>query len=186
LFAPPVAACADFLIAWLDANRIERCHVVANSLGCQISADLAFRHPERVATLTLTGPTTDRAAHSPLRQFLRLCTELIREPARLWSDHVVDFFRAGPIRTGTMIRQMFRDRIEEKLPSIAAPTLVVRGEHDAIAPERWVRECAALLPNAQHVTIPGAAHCAHYTEPEKTMRAIQAFIATRQPGAHEA
>jgi pimeloyl-ACP methyl ester carboxylesterase len=171
---------ADVVIHWLDASGIQRCHLVANSLGCQVAADLAARHPERVASVTLTGPTIDSAAHSLPRQAARLATELLREPPRLWANHVVDFFRAGPLRIISMISQMFRDRIAEKLPMITAPALVLRGENDPIAPEGWIKECATLLPRGEGRAIPDSAHCAHYTHPGQTARAILDLIASHQ------
>ena len=32
------------------------------------------------------------------------------------------------------------DRIEDKMPGVVAPTLIVRGERDPLVPERWVRK----------------------------------------------
>lgn len=173
--APSVPAMAEALVHWLEASGIAECHLIANSMGCQVCADLASRFPDRVASLTLIGPTIDPAARSILWQSVRLAGELLREPLRLWLDHLVDFFRAGPWRCLTMVSAMFRDDITAKLPRIAAPSLVVRGEKDAIAPESWTREAARLLPNGRHVTLPGA-HCVHYTHPGVTAGTILSLI----------
>lgn len=177
-----VPAFAEALARWLDAAGIERCHLVANSLGCQICADFAARFPRRVATLTLIGPTIDPAAHTIPRQALRLAAELLREPVRLWLNHLVDFLRAGPRRVWTMVLVMFADRIDRKLPRISAPTFVLRGERDPIAPESWTREAARLLPNGRPLTLPRAGHCVHYSHPVETARAILAFIDAAEDG----
>jgi pimeloyl-ACP methyl ester carboxylesterase len=52
----------------LDALGVERAHLVGLSMGGGISQELAARHPERVATLTLiaTSPAGRRADRSPL------------------------------------------------------------------------------------------------------------------------
>jgi pimeloyl-ACP methyl ester carboxylesterase len=80
--APSIPKLAEALVDWLAASDIAECHLIANSMGCQVCADLAARFPERVASLTLTGPTIDPAAHSVPRQALRLVGELLREPPR--------------------------------------------------------------------------------------------------------
>jgi len=180
--APSVPASAEALAQWLDAAGIERCHLVANSLGCQICVDFAARFPRRVATLTLIGPTIDPAAHAIPRQALRLAAELLHEPVRLWLNHLIDFLRAGPRRVWTMIREMFADRIASKLPRVAARTLVLRGERDPIAPESWAMEAARLLPDGHHLTLPRAGHCVHYSHPAETARAILAFIEAAEDG----
>jgi pimeloyl-ACP methyl ester carboxylesterase len=60
---------ADALVAWMDALRLESAHWIGNSFGCQILADLALRHPDRVNRLVLQGPTVDPQART-LRQQL--------------------------------------------------------------------------------------------------------------------
>jgi 2-hydroxy-6-oxonona-2,4-dienedioate hydrolase len=173
--AASVGQLAELLVAWLDAEQIERCHVVANSLGCQVCADLATRVPDRVATLTLIGPTVDPAAHSIPRQIMRLMVDLLRDPPRLLLNQIVDVLRAGPRRSFGMAREMFRDRIASKLPRIPVRSLVIRGAHDPIAPEEWVRVAARLLPNGECLTLPDAAHCVHYSRPVETALVIRNF-----------
>jgi 2-hydroxy-6-oxonona-2,4-dienedioate hydrolase len=177
LRAPSVPALATFLSQWLDAAGIERCHVVAHSLGCQIVADLAWRFPHRLASLTLIGPTIDPSAHSIFCQAVRLGMELLREPPRLLLLHVFDFFRAGPYRLLGMIRRMFANRIEGNLSRVCVPALVLRGSRDPIAPADWCQKAARILRAGQSITLEGAAHCVHYTHPEACARAILAFTA---------
>ena len=50
--APSVADLGDVIIEWLSVNKIRRCHLIANSLGCQISAHVATKAPQMVETLT--------------------------------------------------------------------------------------------------------------------------------------
>ena len=39
---------SDALAAWMGGVGVGRAALVGNSLGCQIIADLALRHPERI------------------------------------------------------------------------------------------------------------------------------------------
>ena len=50
---------ADALLDWLDRVGLDRPHLLGNSFGCQVIADLAARHPDRVDRIVLQGPTFD-------------------------------------------------------------------------------------------------------------------------------
>ncbi len=163
---------ANAVVQWLAAAKVGRCHLVANSLGCQIAAHVAVTAPERVASLTLIGATIDPEARSLISQILRLIRDALHEPLRLWTNWIVDFCRMGLPRAIRLTRQMFLDRIEDQLPLIAVPTLVMRGERDPTMPERWARRVTELLRHGRMRTIPGAAHCAHYSHPEVVADAI--------------
>lgn len=169
---------ASVLIEWLEVRGIARCHLVANSLGCQIAAHVAVRAPERVQTLTLIGATIDPAAHSVVRQAWELVCDAWREPMRLWMNWVVDFVRAGLWRTLKTTRRMFADYIERQLPQITAPTLIIRGEHDPTMPERWGAEAARLVPSGRVVTIRGHSHCVHYTCAAEVSRLVREHAST--------
>jgi 2-hydroxy-6-oxonona-2,4-dienedioate hydrolase len=164
---------ADALTEWLDITGIERATLVANSLGGQISVDLAVRRPERVARLVLVGSTMDPAAPSLLAQALRLACDIPREPFRLNVVEARDYLRTGPRRALTTTRMALADPLEDKLTRVAAPTLVVRGEHDPIAPQAWAERMVDLLPDGRAVVIPGAAHAAHWSAADAVARHVE-------------
>ncbi len=174
---PDVPGMARVLSRWLEAEGIPRCHLVANSLGCQVVADWAVQFPRQVCTVTLIGPTIDPASHDILRMAGLILWDGLREPATLLLDHLIDQERAGVGRSVQMIGHMLRDRIETKLPRIAAPGLVLHGEYDPVAPARWAREAAALMPHGEWGTIANGWHCAHYSHPEEVAARILAFTA---------
>jgi 2-hydroxy-6-oxonona-2,4-dienedioate hydrolase len=171
-----VPALADSTAAWMEARGGGEWHLVGNSMGCQVCADVAARHPDAVDTVTLIGMTVDPAAPTLLGQALRLFRDMPREPWRLWLDHVVDYLRAGPRFAIGAMRSMMADRIELKLPRIAAPTLVMRGEHDTVAPRSWTRKGLAMLPRAKFVEIPNGSHAVHYGDPVAVAEAIRRFV----------
>jgi 2-hydroxy-6-oxonona-2,4-dienedioate hydrolase len=72
---------------------------------------------------------------------------------------------------------MLRDPVEEKLPLVEAPTLVVRGGRDLIVSQRWAEEFAALLPRGRLLVVPGAAHAVNYDDPEALADAVLRFLA---------
>lgn len=167
---------ADVLVAWMDAVGIERAALLGNSLGCQIAADVAARHPNRVSHLILVGPTVDPAARTARQQIKRLLLDALRERRTLILLAQLDYLRAGPRRVVGTLRVALRDRIEEKLPRVTAPTLVVRGGRDVLVPQRWAEEVTRLLPNARLVVVPGSAHAVNYSRPDELATAVRQFL----------
>jgi len=99
-----------------------------------------------------------------------------REPVSLGWISLQDYVAAGLRRAWATLKIVLEDKIEEKLPYIQAPTLVVRGSNDPVAPQRWVEEVTRLLPHGNLQIIPGAAHTLNYSAPEEFVRVIQPFL----------
>lgn len=87
-----------------------------------------------------------------------------------------DYARAGLKRVVQTVKMALKDRIEDKLPHIVAPSLVIRGEHDPIVPQRWAEEVCRLLPHGQLAVIPGGAHTLNYTAPDTFVSAMRPFL----------
>jgi pimeloyl-ACP methyl ester carboxylesterase len=167
---------ADAIADWMSAAGIERAHLVGNSFGCQVLAAFAVRHAPRVDRLVLQGPTVDPAARSLPGQFLRLLRNSRREPRGMGWISARDYRVAGARRVWRTIRIVLDDRIEDKLPLIQAPTLIVRGTRDPLVPHGWARRVVELLPHGSLVEIPGAAHTLNFFEADRFVRAIAPFL----------
>ena len=175
---------ADALAAWLGAEGIARPIVLGNSVGCQVVVDFAVRYPDRVERVILTGPTFDPRARSAWRQIGRWLRNAPYERASQLPISVRDYWRCGIRRIIATIRFALADRVEEKLPHVQAPTLVVRGGKDAIVPQGWAEEVARLLPRAELAVIPGAGHTVNYNAPRQLARLVRAFVDGRQEAPH--
>lgn len=167
---------ADALVDWMTAMRFERPVLLGNSMGCQILADLAVRHPSRVERLVLVGPTMDPEARTGRQQFARLVLDSFREAPSQPFVVAFDYMTFGFRRFRQTFYGALQDRIEDKLPQIAAPALVVRGARDPIVPERWAREVASRLPRGRFVAVPGAAHTVNYMAPDALARLLREFL----------
>ena len=167
---------ADALSEWMEAEDLTTAHLAANSFGCQVLAEFAVRHPHQVDRLVLQGPTIDRTARTFWRQVGRLIKNSRRESPRLGTIMLRDYARAGLKRVVQTVRMALKDRIEDKLPHIVAPSLVIRGEHDPIVPQRWAEEVCRLLPHGQLAVIPGGAHTLNYTAPDTFVSAMRPFL----------
>ena len=175
-----LAELADALAAWMQAAGLESAHLVGNSFGCQIIAEFALRPPARIERLVLQGPTVDPSARSLWRQFLRLAQNSSREPKSLGFISLADYWAAGLRRAWATMKIAIADHIEEKLPRVRAPTLVVRGTRDPLVPHDWAARVTHLLPRGSLREIPGAPHTINYSAPDAFVAAIAPFL-----GLHE-
>lgn len=170
---------ADALADWMDALGTTKAHLVGNSMGCQIIAEFALRYPRRIDRLVLQGPTVDPSARSLGQQLCRLIINSSREQRSMGWITWNDYRAAGWKRIRGTIKLALEDRIEDKLPLIKAPTLVVRGQRDALVPQLWAERVTALLPNGKLHVIADAAHTVNYSMPERFAAAIVPFLGLR-------
>ena len=171
---------ARALIGWLEANELRDTVLLGNSFACQIIAELALCRPDLARALVLVAPTVDRHARSVREQLIRLTFDALHEPFSLVPLALYEyFFIVGFSRALQTLRFALADRIEDKLPRVAVPTLVVRGDRDPLVPQQWTEEVTGLLPQARLVVIPHAAHAVNYDAPEELAREVLGFL--REP-----
>jgi pimeloyl-ACP methyl ester carboxylesterase len=171
-----VRGLADWLAAWLRVCALGPVPLVGNSLGCQVIVDLAARCPELVSHAVLQGPTIDPRGRSAPRQVLGWLRDMPLEAPSLGLAMAADYFQAGPLRATATFRAALADRLEDKLPLVTAPTLVIRGDRDQIISEAWARAVARLLPRGELAHLPGGAHTANYTLPHEVAQLVHAFL----------
>ena len=171
-----VPGLADALAAWMQVTGVDRADLVANSFGCQILAEFAVRHPARVRRLVLQGPTVDRHARTKRQQFWRSVINTPNEPSALGLITLRDYAAAGLRRAWATFALVLADRIEDKLPRIQAPALVVRGARDPIVPQEWAVEVTRLLPHGELRVIPGVGHTLNFAAPRQFVDAIRPFL----------
>ncbi len=173
---------ADALAAWLDALGLGPATALGNSVGCQVVAHLAVRHPAAVARLVLAGPTMDPRARTFWQAILRWLKNNRHERLAQLPLSVRDYGAAGLPRLLATLRYALRDRIEAQLPNIRVPTLVVRGERDALVPQDWAEAVTARLPDAALAVLPRAAHTVNFNAPDKLAEVVLPFVQGRGPG----
>lgn len=165
------------LAGWLRATGREGSLLLANSAGCQVVVDLAQHAPELLGPAVLIGPTVDVGARTPVRQLLRLLADVPWERPALWPVLARDYLISGPRRLLATGRALLDDPVEEKLPGLHTPTVVVRGEHDPIAPRAWTHHVAARLPDGRAAEVPGAGHALNHGAPRALAHIVRALLA---------
>jgi pimeloyl-ACP methyl ester carboxylesterase len=161
-----LAALADALGDWIEATGLRRPALVANSMGCQIVTALAARRPDQVGPIVLIGPTVDPARRGARHQLFGALRDSAREPLSLVALTARDDAAVGLRALLATARLVLADRIEDRLPLIEQPTVVVHGEEDGFVSRAWAARVARLLPRGRLVPIAGEPHAVHYTRPD--------------------
>jgi 3-oxoadipate enol-lactonase/4-carboxymuconolactone decarboxylase len=84
------------------------------------------------------------------------------------------------------LRRALDDPIEDKLGDVEAPTLVVRPERDHLAPAAWAERVAELIPEAELVVLPKAAHSIGPRTATRLTALLVPFLAPAEEAAEEA
>jgi pimeloyl-ACP methyl ester carboxylesterase len=182
-------------LAIMDAETIERFHVVGHSMGGLIAQEVALRAPARVKSLALlcTFARGKQAARLTADIVLiglrtRIGTRAMRRSAFLELVMPPALLAEGDrARLAETLRPLFGRDLAEQPPIIMKqlratakydasgrlgqlapiPSLVVSAELDRIALPAFGRELAAAIPGARLVEIPGAGHGVPIHSPEK-------------------
>lgn len=165
---------ADLVAAYLrhvDAGPVV---VIGHSMGSQIAAELAARHPSLVEGAILAGPTVDKAARNVASQARYLLLDLIGErPLVIWRG-AREYLRGGPhlIRK---IRATIVHEPENAFVRIHCPVLVLRGEDDPLATPAWCQAIIDAIPGAELAVIPDHGHGTLISDSAPAARLIQKF-----------
>jgi pimeloyl-ACP methyl ester carboxylesterase len=169
-----VAEFADALAQWLDAADLGDVVLVGHSSGTQVAARVAGR-PE-VRALVLASPTIDPRFRSLPRVLLAWRRNHELEPPDLDVVHTPERQRAGLRRVRHTLSAHLADALEDVVPQVAVPVLVLYGDADRLCTEAWARQLAELAPDGRFATVPGA-HSFPYTAPDAWSEPIRELAA---------
>ncbi|GAA3692420.1 hypothetical protein GCM10022377_00960 [Zhihengliuella alba] len=161
---------ADAVAGALRRAGLDEVVLVGQSMGCQIAAEAAARHPGLAGTLVLLGPTVNDRERSAPRQGLRLAQDMLRESAAANAVVLSDYFRAGPVWYFRTLGAMLEHRLEDALPRVRCPVRLARGALDPIAPPDWLERLRRVSPGAAVSEVPGQAHLAMFGDPRAVCR----------------
>jgi len=186
----------------LDALGLTRFDLVGHCVGGWIAAELAVRHPEKVAHLALVGacglfvsraPIGDVFMHSQPERGTDLTTLRTLLFADAKTPAALRFFPDGHgdidevmrryqmLRFGSFVGfkpPYFHNRaLRERLHRARMPALVIAGEHDHMVPRAHGDAYAAGLAGARDLKIVASAgHAAPLEQPEATAALLTAFL----------
>jgi 3-oxoadipate enol-lactonase len=190
---------ASDALAVLDAERIERAHVVGASMGGVIAQIIAVLHPERTRSLTLA--CTACRHHHWRRELLAEWAEIVaargmgalsddglrwlvgpRIQARfgLWLNLLARLVMQN--EPGAFVAQVdailaMSDDLRDELRTVTVPTLVITGTQDSLTPVGDAEELADEIRGARLTLLSGAAHGLMAEAPNAFNDAVLGFLA---------
>jgi pimeloyl-ACP methyl ester carboxylesterase len=201
-----VAMLADDAAAILDAAGEDRAHVYGISLGGMVAQEIALRHPDRVRALVLgattPGGTRATAPDEPALAFFARAAAMGHEETawasvpfiyaertrRRHADRIAEDiarrvrFPVDPRAYGHQVAAAVAHSTSARLRHIAAPTLVVHGEEDAVVPSGNARVLADAIPGAELRLLPRAGHL-YVTDEPRADRDVARFLLENTPSS---
>ncbi|SDO02093.1 alpha/beta fold hydrolase [Geodermatophilus sp. DSM 45219] len=187
---------ADDLLYLCDALDLERAHLVGHSFGSFVVRRVAEQHPDRVDRLVLIG-SADRMGEELVQEVRAAIADLPDEVpddfAREFAAGTVhrpvapDFFDALVAESRKAPGRVYRDSWEglvrvddrDRLGDVAAPTLLLWGDHDALFDRGQQDRLLAALPDAELRVYAGTGHCPNWERPDDVAADVDAFLLPR-------
>lgn len=185
----------DSHLDWICAVReilikagLEGADLAGSSVGASFVAEFAAMWPHKVKRLAMiapfglydeTDPPADIWAQRPDDTAGLLCAD-----PKTWTD-----FKAVPpgansvewpieqVRASEAAARVFwplgNTRLEKRLPTIIAPTLLLWGEQDRVMPRSYATRFAKAIKGPSEIkTIAGAGHLAELDQPDAVAKAV--------------
>ncbi|GAA4628005.1 alpha/beta fold hydrolase [Cellulomonas oligotrophica] len=169
---------AELIARWVQHAGLERPTFVGHSMGSQIVTEVLASHPGIATHAVLVGPPVNSRERSVPLQAARLLQSSWHESARTRAVALQGYVECGPHWFASVLPRMLRYPIEERLPAVDVPVVVVRGEHDHVAPRAWVAELADLAPQGRWVEVPGASHAVIYEHSRQVADLVLEHVGT--------
>jgi len=191
---------ADFLAKFLDALGIEKASVLGNSMGGQVAAEFAIRHPDRTLKLILC----DAAGAGGFPGVMKLAAVVInsrtviplihlvfpvneknlagvpeseRRRVTLAEDRYTSDARACTGRAlSASMKSMAGRNLSDQLNRIQAPTLVLWGSNDDLLPVATADVFTEKIPGAKKVIIEGGVHTPMQWKPNEFVDSVNSFL----------
>lgn len=166
---------ADLVAALLRDREVSDAVILGHSMGSQIAAEVAARHPDVVSALVLAGPTVNDASRTIREQAGYLLFDLLRERPIVWWRGAREYVRGGPHLLRKMRATVVHDA-ERAYARVRKPVLVLRGQRDPLAPMSWCREIVDAIPGARFEEIPDHGHGTLISDSGAAAEIITAFV----------
>lgn len=182
---------ASDVIRVLDAESVNKAHILGVSLGGMVSLATGLQYPERCHSLitintSIAGQRTLRITPKALvtlrhglsgnlEKLNRSLADLLTgdlcsvEEREKFAEMMHEVAEEQGLFALTTIRQLLmaaRFRIKKHLPQLKVPTLLLYGTHDKFVPNINTRKLYQLLPHARLVPLAGAGHEPTLDHPE--------------------
>ncbi|MFH8489403.1 bifunctional 3-oxoadipate enol-lactonase/4-carboxymuconolactone decarboxylase PcaDC [Streptomyces longisporoflavus] len=194
-----VGELAQRLLTTLDEVGVQRFGYAGCAFGGAIGAELALRHPQRVASLALISASPRFGSADEFRQRGVIVRSNGLDPIARTSPErwfTPGFAAAQPAITDWAV-QMVRTTdpgcyiaacealaafdVRAELGRIGVPTLVLVGSEDQVTGQGEARTLVAGIPDARLAVVPGASHLAPVEQPAAVTDLLVRHFSTAWP-----
>lgn len=198
------AAWAEALHARLQAEGIPRIDLIGHSIGGMLAQEFALRFPERVRALVLYATTPSFGGRDPAfaegflqerlapldagQDMAALAAESM--PPMLGPDAPPEAAPAAIAAMAAVPEAAYRATVRclttfnrrDDIGRIAAPTLLLAGERDPLAPPRTMERMRDAIRGSRLVVLPKAGHLGHLEYPAAFNAALREFLHSVREG----
>ena len=185
----------------LDELELDRVNLAGSCFGGWIAAEVAVRHPERIAKLALIGASglfipgkpigdlfweiqsENMTQYGGLRRLLFSRSDA-PEALKMFGDGraalEVELSRYKAMRfcsrVGFSPPYFYNRKLEQRLGRYKGPALLLWGEDDHMVPVEHARAYQAGLKGSKLMMLSGCGHSPHVEQPAKTASALKDFF----------
>lgn len=185
-----VGGLAKYVTRFIEARGLGKVHLLGNSLGGHVALVYSLKHPDKVATLTLTGSSglfeNGMGETYPKRgdyEYIRNKTALtFYDPAMATKELVDEVYgitnnRVKVLKIIALAKSAIRHNLGDELKDISAPTCLIWGKNDTITPPMVAEEFRKLIPNAELHWIDQCGHAPMMEVPGEFNKILTGFLA---------
>lgn len=160
------------ILKFIADKKITKPILIGHSFGGKIALKIAATHPDAISAVVAMGASGIEPKNSFKKKFLNKIAKtgkklvdnkvlgLLSEPTRkLFYKMVVrekDYYKSGPLQD-TFVN-IVNEHLDNLLPKITIPVLLIWGEADAITPLWMGQRMAELIPGSELKTVAEARH----------------------------
>ena len=192
LLSTSAKSIAEHIAGFVDAMKLDRFHLLGNSLGGHVGLIYTRKHPDRVITLTLTassGLYENAFGNSfPRREDKSFIREKVAvtfyDPIHATDELVEECFEAvnsreKVLRILAIAKSAIRHNMSKDLPEMGLPVCLIWGKNDQITPPEVAEEFQAGFPDSDLFWIDACGHAPIMKHPEAFNRILSAWYDAR-------
>jgi pimeloyl-ACP methyl ester carboxylesterase len=185
----------------LDHLKIDKAHLVGNSMGGILAIDFVIQKPSRVRSITVVGAGPNgieprkEEAERMTAVFKLAKEESLSKATALWIQNPMIAVTSSLPKTAPLLKTMIEDNASifemrfwpfeqtdppavKRLNEIKVPTLIVIGDKDIPGVQTAAEAATAGITGAKKVVMKNADHLPQMDNPEEFNRIVKEFLST--------
>lgn len=187
-FSVTIFCLKDFLNQIIEELKLEKFHLLGNSMGGHIALLYSLEHPEKVESIILSGSSglfeNGMGYSFPKRKeydYIKSKTELtFYNPGTASKELVDEIYEIVNSRKAlhilSLAKSTIRNNLEKELYKIKVPCCLVWGRQDVVTPPQVAEDFKRLIPHASLYWIDECGHVPMLETPDRFNEVVDSFI----------